>query len=94
VPGTVTGVHVAGGPLVSRPYLEKPVWVDAHNAPVPDQAFALLDRVLVNHTPETIVLERDEGLDDDDDVDEISRDMDRLPVCSLGDVASGFAVSA
>jgi uncharacterized protein len=74
-PGIVVGIHVAGGPLVSRPYLEQPVWVDNHSNEVPDQVLTLLDRALDDHHPETIILERDDALDD---VDEISRDVDRI----------------
>jgi uncharacterized protein (UPF0276 family) len=77
-PGIVTGVHLAGGPLVSRHYLEEPVWVDGHNAPVHDEALALLNRVLDDHNPDTIILERDDGLEDEDDIEEISRDIDRI----------------
>jgi uncharacterized protein len=71
----VSGLHVAGGPAVSRAYLEQPVWVDTHSAAVPDQVFALLDRVFDDHRPETMVLERDSELDR---CDEISNDIDRI----------------
>ncbi len=62
-PGVVTGIHVAGGPIVSRNYLERPVWIDSHNRPIPDAALHLLDRVLDDQQPETIVLERDDNLE-------------------------------
>jgi uncharacterized protein (UPF0276 family) len=74
-PGIVVGIHVAGGPVVSRSYLEQPVWVDNHSDEVPDQVLILLDRALADHRPESIVLERDDELEE---VDEISRDVDRI----------------
>jgi uncharacterized protein (UPF0276 family) len=74
-PGIVSGVHVAGGPVVSRSYLDRPVWVDSHSDLIPDRVLTLLDRVLDGHRPETIVLERD---NDVEDVDEISNDVERI----------------
>lgn len=74
-PGIVSAIHVAGGPLASRDYLERPVWIDAHSSRVPDQALQLLERALDDHQPETIVLERDSDLEK---IEEISDDVDRI----------------
>lgn len=73
--GIVSGIHVAGGPLVSRDYLERPFFVDGHSNVVPDEALTLLERALDDHQPETIVLERDEDVDL---VEQISGDVDRI----------------
>jgi uncharacterized protein len=77
-PGVVAGLHVAGGPVVSRNYLEHPIWLDSHSEPVADPVLDLLDRVLDDHEPETIVLERDENLEN---LDEISDDVGRIRSC-------------
>src|SRR5262245_7210470 len=74
-PGIVTGIHVAGGPVVSRTYLDRPVWVDTHSDQVPDPVFDLLNRALDEHEPATIVLERDNDLEE---VEEISGDVQRI----------------
>jgi uncharacterized protein (UPF0276 family) len=73
--GSVSGIHVAGGPVVSRPYLDEPVWVDAHSNAVPEQALMLLSRALKDHKPNSIILERD---DDVENIEEISRDLSRV----------------
>jgi uncharacterized protein (UPF0276 family) len=61
-PNIVSGIHVAGGAVVSRDYLQGPVWIDSHSEPVPDEVMVLLDRALSDQRPQTIVLERDDGL--------------------------------
>ena len=58
----VKEVHVAGGMTVCKDFLERPFLADSHSHPVPDGTLDLLDRVLARHTPETIVLERDDRL--------------------------------
>jgi hypothetical protein len=60
--GLVKEVHVAGGMTVRKDFLERPFLADSHSHPVPDGTLDLLDRVLARHTPETIVLERDDRL--------------------------------
>jgi uncharacterized protein len=73
--GLVKEVHVAGGMTVSKDFLERPFLADSHSHPMPDEALDLLDRVLTRHTPETIVLERDDRLHA---VDEILDDVGRI----------------
>jgi uncharacterized protein (UPF0276 family) len=60
--GLVKEVHVAGGMTVRKDFLERPFLADSHSHPVPDGTLDLLDRVLVRHAPETVVLERDDRL--------------------------------
>jgi uncharacterized protein len=62
--GLVKEVHMAGGVTVREDFLERPVLADSHSHPVPDAALGLLDHVLLRHTPATIVLERDDRLDE------------------------------
>jgi uncharacterized protein (UPF0276 family) len=62
--GLVKEVHMAGGVTVREDFLERPVLADSHSHPVPDAALDLLDHVLLRHTPATIVLERDDRLDE------------------------------
>jgi uncharacterized protein len=73
--GLVREVHVAGGMTVHKDFLERPFLADSHSHPVPDQALDLLDQLLARHTPDVIVLERDERLHA---VDEILDDVRRI----------------
>lgn len=73
--GIVKGIHTAGGTLVETDYLDRPFFADTHDQPVPDAALDLLDRALERQKPDTIVLERDDGLDR---TDQIAADMARL----------------
>jgi uncharacterized protein (UPF0276 family) len=75
--GIVTGIHVAGGPLVTRDYLDAPYYIDGHSNVVPEGAYTLLNHVLERHQPETIVLERD---DEVEKVDEIADDVERIRI--------------
>jgi uncharacterized protein (UPF0276 family) len=68
-PGQVRGVHVAGGVTMEG------VLIDTHDRPVPPPVFDLLAYLLECQAPDTIVLERDQGLDR---LDEVFRDVDRL----------------
>jgi uncharacterized protein (UPF0276 family) len=61
--GLVREIHLAGGKAVSEDFLRRPLLVDTHSYPVPEEALVLLDRTLVRQAPATIVLERDERLD-------------------------------
>jgi uncharacterized protein (UPF0276 family) len=70
--GLVREIHLAGGKVVSEDFLRRPLLVDTHSYPVPEEALALLDRTLVRQAPATIVLERDDRLDA---VDEILNDL-------------------
>ena len=77
--GLVKEVHVAGGVTVRNDFLERPLLADSHSHPVPDGALDLLDRVLARHSPETIVLERDERLDATNEIlDDIARIRSRI----------------
>ncbi len=73
--GVVTGVHAAGGPLVRRPYLDKPFYADNHSQQVPEQALDLLGYALGRQQPQTIILERD---NDYEKGDELLADVTRL----------------
>ena len=73
--GVVTGVHAAGGPLVSRPYLDEPFYADNHSRQVPEQALELLVCALHRQRPKTIILERD---NDYEKGDELLADVARL----------------
>jgi uncharacterized protein (UPF0276 family) len=79
--GVVREVHLAGGVTASDSFLERPLLVDSHSHPVPNEALALLDHALARHSPETIVLERDDRLDA---VDEILDDVERIRVRVAG----------
>jgi uncharacterized protein (UPF0276 family) len=73
--GIVKEVHVAGGVTVHKDFLARPFLADSHSHPVPDGALDLLDRVLVRHRPDVIVLERDDRLQE---FDEILADVRRI----------------
>jgi len=73
--GIVKEVHVAGGVTVHKDFLARPFLADSHSHPVPDGALDLLDRVLVRHRPDAIVLERDDRLRE---FDEILADIRRI----------------
>jgi uncharacterized protein (UPF0276 family) len=73
--GIVKEVHVAGGITVRRDFLVRPFLADSHSHPVPDGALDLLDRVLVRHRPDAVVLERDDRLQE---FDEILADIRRI----------------
>lgn len=73
--GVVTGVHAAGGPLVRRPYLDKPFYADNHSRQVPEQALDILGYALGRQHPQTIILERD---NDYEKGDELLADVVRL----------------
>lgn len=73
--GVVTGVHAAGGPLVWRPYLDRPFRADNHSHRVPDEAMDLLEQALVRQRPQTVVLERDNDIERGD---ELLADVERI----------------
>ena len=73
--GIVKEVHVAGGVTVHKDFLSRPFLADSHSHPVPDGTLDLLDRVLVRHRPDAIVLERDDRLQE---FDEILADVRRI----------------
>jgi uncharacterized protein len=73
--GIVKEVHVAGGVTVHKDFLAGPFFADSHSHPVPDGALDLLDRVLARHRPDVVVLERDDRLQE---FDEILADICRI----------------
>jgi uncharacterized protein (UPF0276 family) len=73
--GLVKEVHLAGGIMVTDGALGRPILADSHSHPIPDAALDLLDYTLNRHTPLTIILERDERLDE---VGEILDDVGRI----------------
>lgn len=73
--GIVKEVHVAGGVTVHKDFLARPFLADSHSHPVPDDALNLLDRVLARHRPNVVVLERDDRLQE---FDEILADIRRI----------------
>jgi uncharacterized protein (UPF0276 family) len=76
--GLVREIHVAGSKTVREPFLPRPLLVDTHSYPVPEEALALLNRALMRHTPSSIVLERDDRLEAQD---EILADLDAIRAC-------------
>jgi uncharacterized protein (UPF0276 family) len=77
--GLVKEVHVAGGVTVCEDFLERPFLADSHSHPVPDGTLELLDRVLLRHAPDAIVLERDDRLHAGDEIlDDVRRIRARI----------------
>jgi uncharacterized protein (UPF0276 family) len=76
--GLVREIHVAGGKIVHEPFLPRPLLVDTHSYPVPEEALALLGRALMRQTPSSIVLERDDRFEAQD---EILADLDAIHAC-------------
>jgi uncharacterized protein (UPF0276 family) len=70
--GLVREIHLAGGKTIQKPFLRRPLQVDTHSYPVPEEALALLDHTLARQAPSSIVLERDDRLDA---IDEILPDL-------------------
>lgn len=66
--GVVTGVHAAGGPLISRPYLDAPFHADNHSSQVPEQALELLEHALDRQHPQTVILERDNDFEEGEEL--------------------------
>ena len=66
--GLVKEIHLAGGKSVSEPFLSRPLLVDSHSYPVPEEALSLLDYTLARQRPATIVLERDYRLEESDEI--------------------------
>lgn len=77
--GVVTGVHAAGGPVVDRPYLDVPALADNHSHPVPEEALDLLTCALRRQRPETVILERDNDLDNGEEIlSDVTRIRERI----------------
>jgi uncharacterized protein (UPF0276 family) len=67
-PGLVREVHMAGGIAIDDDGLERPFLADSHSHPIPTEALDLLEYALARHAPSTIVLERDDRLDQGDEI--------------------------
>jgi uncharacterized protein len=74
----VQEMHIAGGVSVEDSALRRPLLADSHSHPIPDQALALLSYGLERQSPATIVIERDERLDE---TDELLDDLARVRAC-------------
>ena len=73
--GLVQEIHMAGGITVGEDVLNRPFLADFHSHPMPDATLDLLGHVLARQNPTTIVLERDDRLDE---VAEILDDVARI----------------
>lgn len=73
--GLVQEIHMAGGITVGEDVLNRPFLADSHSHPMPDATLDLLGHVLARQNPATIVLERDDRLDE---VAEILDDVARI----------------
>jgi uncharacterized protein (UPF0276 family) len=76
--GLVQEIHMAGGITVGEDVLNRPFLADSHSHPLPDATLDLLGHVLTRQTPATIVLERDDRLDQ---AEEILDDVARIRAC-------------
>ena len=76
--GIVREMHMAGGVSVHDDALHRPLLADSHSSPVPAEALDLLAYALKRQSPDVIVLERDERLDE---VEEIIDDLARIRAC-------------
>jgi uncharacterized protein len=72
-PGLVREIHMAGGVTV-RDSADRPILADSHSHPIPEEALELLDYALLRHRPQTIIVERDDRLDESQEIlDDIAR---------------------
>jgi uncharacterized protein len=77
-PGMVQEVHMAGGVTV-RDSGGRPILADTHSHPIPEEALDLLDYALTRHGPQTIIVERDDRLDEGEEIlDDVARIRARL----------------
>ena len=67
--GIVKGVHVAGGGTYHD------ILIDSHDRTTPDDTLALLPAVVARHDLDTVIVERDQNLDD---LDELLDDVRRV----------------
>jgi hypothetical protein len=73
-PGLVREIHMAGGITMRDESLIRPLLVDSHSHPVPDEALDLLEYALARHTPSVIILERDDRLEAAEEIlDDVAR---------------------
>ena len=94
-PGLVKEIHMAGGITAHDDGLKTPVLADSHSHPMPEELFALLDRVLDRHSPSAIVLERDERLDAFDEIlNDVARIRSHLAGRRAGDLHVNSLIAA
>jgi uncharacterized protein (UPF0276 family) len=92
--GLVQEIHMAGGITISDPLVGRPIHADSHSHRVPDATLDLLEYTLARHFPATIILERDDRLDEGDEIlDDVARIRGRLKTreTAYGAAASGPA---
>jgi hypothetical protein len=93
--GIVKEVHVAGGVTVRKDFLARPFLADSHSHPVPDGALDLLDYVLARHRPDAVVLERDDRLQEFDEIlDDVRRIRSRIAAVQSGSLHASTLVAA
>jgi uncharacterized protein len=91
----VKEVHVAGGVTVHKDFLARPFLADSHSHPVPDGALDLLDHVLAKHRPDVVVLERDDRLQEFDEIlDDVRRIRARVAAVQSGSLHASELVAA
>jgi uncharacterized protein len=78
-PGLVQEVHMAGGVTVRDAGGGRSILADSHSHPIPEEALDLLDYALARHKPQTIIVERDDRLDEGEEIlDDVARIRARL----------------
>lgn len=78
-PGLVREIHMAGGITVSDSEVGRPILADSHSHPISEAALDLLDYALARHAPRTIILERDDRLDEGEEIlNDVARIRARL----------------
>jgi uncharacterized protein len=65
--GLVQEIHMAGG-FTLRDSAGRPILADSHSHPIPEEALDLLDYALARHCPQTVILERDDRLDEGEEI--------------------------
>jgi uncharacterized protein (UPF0276 family) len=77
--GLVQEVHMAGGVTVRDSGGSRSILADSHSHPIPEEALDLLDYALARHKPQTIIVERDDRLDEGEEIlDDVARIRARL----------------
>jgi uncharacterized protein (UPF0276 family) len=75
MPGLVKEVHMAGGMSFVHGGSEQSFFADSHSHPLETETLDLLERTLSLHSPDTIILERDDRLQE---TQEILEDVGRI----------------
>ncbi len=70
---------MAGGVTVRDDGGSRSILADSHSHPIPEEALDLLDYALARHKPQTIIVERDDRLDEGEEIlDDVARIRARL----------------